>query len=46
MRQPSNCNLCPRLCSMKRSEKRGTCLIGSDAVVNTIAPHFREEPCL
>lgn len=42
----SNCNLCPRLCSVNRFEKRGTCLIGADVVVNTIAPHFGEEPCI
>ncbi|KAF2764923.1 pyruvate formate lyase activating enzyme [Teratosphaeria nubilosa] len=42
----SNCNLCPRLCSVNRFKKRGTCLIGADVVVNTIAPHFGEEPCL
>ena len=42
----SNCNLCPRLCSVNRFEKRGTCLIGADVVVNTIAPHFGEEPCV
>ncbi|EMC91621.1 hypothetical protein BAUCODRAFT_299337 [Baudoinia panamericana UAMH 10762] len=41
-----NCNLCPRLCSVNRYEKRGTCLIGADVVVNTVAPHFGEEPCL
>nr|POE72191.1 uncharacterized protein CFP56_12067 [Quercus suber] len=42
----SNCNLCPRLCGVNRFERRGTCLIGSDVVVNTIAPHFGEEPSL
>lgn len=42
----SNCNLCPRLCGVNRFERRGTCLIGADVVVNTIAPHFGEEPCL
>lgn len=41
-----NCNLCPRLCSVNRYEKTGACLIGSDVVVNTVAPHFGEEPCL
>lgn len=41
-----NCNLCPRLCGVNRFEKRGTCLIGADVVVNTIAPHFGEEPCI
>lgn len=41
-----NCNLCPRLCGVNRFERRGTCLIGSDVVVNTVAPHFGEEPCL
>ncbi|KAK4986920.1 hypothetical protein LTR66_003819 [Elasticomyces elasticus] len=41
-----NCNLCPRLCGVNRFEKTGTCLIGADVVVNTIAPHFGEEPCL
>ncbi|PIA89634.1 hypothetical protein CB0940_07250 [Cercospora beticola] len=40
------CNLCPRLCGVNRFEKRGTCLVGSDVVVNTIAPHFAEEPCI
>ncbi|KAI5362820.1 hypothetical protein Slin15195_G102010 [Septoria linicola] len=40
------CNLCPRLCGVNRFETRGTCLIGSDVVVNTIAPHFAEEPCI
>jgi putative pyruvate formate lyase activating enzyme len=42
----SNCNLCPRLCGVNRFEKTGTCLIGADVVVNTVAPHFGEEPCL
>ena len=41
-----NCNLCPRLCGVNRFEKTGTCLIGADVKVNTIAPHFGEEPCL
>ncbi|KAF2164902.1 hypothetical protein M409DRAFT_24805 [Zasmidium cellare ATCC 36951] len=40
------CNLCPRLCGVNRFEKRGTCLIGADVVVNTVAPHFGEEPCI
>lgn len=31
-----NCNLCPRLCGVNRFERRGTCLIGADVVVNTI----------
>lgn len=42
----SACNLCPRLCNVNRFEKRGTCLIGADVVVNTIAPHFGEEPSI
>ncbi|KAL1587388.1 hypothetical protein WHR41_03931 [Cladosporium halotolerans] len=42
----SNCNLCPRLCGVNRFEKTGTCLVGADVVVNTVAPHFGEEPCL
>lgn len=42
----SNCNLCPRLCGVNRFKKTGTCLVGADGVVNTIAPHFGEEPCL
>jgi putative pyruvate formate lyase activating enzyme len=42
-----NCNLCPRLCGVNRYEKTGVCLIGAETVkVNTIAPHFGEEPCL
>jgi putative pyruvate formate lyase activating enzyme len=42
-----NCNLCPRLCGVNRYEKTGTCLIGAETVkVNTIAPHFGEEPCI
>ncbi|GAB7343244.1 hypothetical protein MBLNU457_1302t1 [Dothideomycetes sp. NU457] len=40
----SNCNLCPRFCGVNRYEKTGTCLVGSDVVVNTVAPHFGEEP--
>ncbi|KAF2227102.1 hypothetical protein BDZ85DRAFT_212480 [Elsinoe ampelina] len=40
----SKCNLCPRKCNVNRFETRGYCLIGSDATVNTIAPHFGEEP--
>lgn len=41
------CNLCPRLCGVNRYEKTGVCLIGAEKVkVNTIAPHFGEEPCL
>ena len=40
----SNCNLCPRLCSVNRFQTTGTCLIGADVTVNTIAPHFGEEP--
>ena len=40
-----NCNLCPRLCGVNRYERTGTCLIGAETVkVNTIAPHFGEEP--
>ena len=41
-----NCNLCPRLCGVNRYERTGTCLVGADVVVNTIAPHFGEEPCI
>jgi hypothetical protein len=41
-----NCNLCPRLRGVDRFERRGHCLIGRDVTVNTIAPHFGEEPCL
>ncbi|KAF2838917.1 hypothetical protein M501DRAFT_1004756, partial [Patellaria atrata CBS 101060] len=42
-----NCNLCPRLCGVNRYEKTGVCLIGAETVkVNTIAPHFGEEPCI
>jgi len=41
-----NCNLCPRLCGVNRFEKTGVCLIGADVKVNTIAPHFGEEPCI
>ncbi|KAF1841249.1 uncharacterized protein K460DRAFT_399072 [Cucurbitaria berberidis CBS 394.84] len=40
------CNLCPRLCGVNRYEETGVCLIGAGTVkVNTIAPHFGEEPC-
>ncbi|KAH6614321.1 hypothetical protein C7974DRAFT_74175 [Boeremia exigua] len=43
----NNCNLCPRLCGVNRYEKTGVCLIGAEKVtVNTVAPHFGEEPCL
>ncbi|KAH8728565.1 pyruvate formate lyase activating enzyme [Phaeosphaeriaceae sp. PMI808] len=41
------CNLCPRMCGVDRYEKTGVCLIGAETVkVNTIAPHFGEEPCI
>ncbi|KAH9881794.1 hypothetical protein J1614_000965 [Plenodomus biglobosus] len=41
-----NCNLCPRRCGVNRYEKTGVCLIGAETVkVDTIAPHFGEEPC-
>ena len=40
-----HCNLCPRLCGVNRYERAGACLIGAETVkVNTIAPHFGEEP--
>ena len=40
-----HCNLCPRLCGVNRYERVGACLIGAGSVtVNTIAPHFGEEP--
>ena len=42
-----NCNLCPRLCSVNRYEKTGTCLVSASEVpVATIGPHFGEEPCI
>ncbi|KAI1324984.1 hypothetical protein F5Y16DRAFT_411688 [Xylariaceae sp. FL0255] len=41
-----NCNLCPRLCGVNRYETTGMCLIGENVKVNTIAPHFGEEPCI
>ncbi|KAK3306557.1 uncharacterized protein B0T15DRAFT_393187 [Chaetomium strumarium] len=41
-----NCNLCPRLCGVNRYETTGMCLIGHNVKVNTIAPHFGEEPCI
>lgn len=40
------CNLCPRRCDVDRFTRRGTCLVGADVVVSTIAPHFGEEPCI
>ncbi|KAF2845493.1 hypothetical protein T440DRAFT_407943 [Plenodomus tracheiphilus IPT5] len=41
-----NCNLCPRRCGVNRYERTGVCLIGAETVkVDTIAPHFGEEPC-
>jgi len=40
------CNLCPRRCDIDRFTRRGTCLVGADVVVSTIAPHFGEEPCI
>ena len=41
-----NCNLCPRRCGVNRYETTGLCLVGTTAKVNTVAPHFGEEPCL
>ncbi|KAG5975637.1 hypothetical protein E4U58_000420 [Claviceps cyperi] len=40
------CNLCPRLCGVKRFETTGMCLIGDKVKVNVVAPHFGEEPCI
>lgn len=37
-----DCNLCPRLCGVNRYETTGVCLIGTEAKVNVIAPHFGE----
>lgn len=37
-----NCNLCPRMCGVNRYETTGMCLIGENAKVNVIAPHFGE----
>ncbi|KAK3988518.1 hypothetical protein QBC44DRAFT_101070 [Cladorrhinum sp. PSN332] len=43
----ANCNLCPRLCGVNRYQTNGLCLTGATHVtVNTIAPHFGEEPCI
>ncbi|KAK4165271.1 hypothetical protein QBC43DRAFT_316425 [Cladorrhinum sp. PSN259] len=43
----SNCNLCPRLCGVNRYQTTGLCLTGATHItVNTIAPHFGEEPCI
>lgn len=42
-----NCNLCPRKCSVNRSQTTGFCLVPAATVkVSTIAPHFGEEACL
>lgn len=40
------CNLCPRRCGVDRYQTTGTCLVGADTIVNVIAPHFGEEPCV
>ncbi len=41
-----NCNLCPRLCGVNRYKTTGMCLIGENAKVNVIAPHFGEGVCV
>lgn len=38
------CNLCPRKCSIDRSQSLGFCGAGDDISVARIAPHFFEEP--
>ncbi|PRP82909.1 putative pyruvate formate lyase activating enzyme [Planoprotostelium fungivorum] len=38
-----DCRMCPRNCGVNRHEKKGQCMIGSDVVVDVVAPHFGEE---
>ncbi len=43
----SPCRVCPRLCSVDRSQdERGLCRIGRRAMVASHFPHFGEEDCL
>lgn len=32
------------MCGVNRFERTGTCLVGADVVVDSVAPHFGEEP--
>ena len=41
------CVVCPRLCKVdRRTDVKGLCAIGRDAVVASYFPHFGEEDCL
>ena len=38
------CELCPRMCGVDRSEKKGYCKVGSEIIVARAAKHMWEEP--
>lgn len=42
------CNLCPRECGARRTERGGSgyCGMGALPVVARVAPHYGEEPCI
>ena len=40
------CTICPRKCSVDRSEKHGFCGVGENFVVARAAKHMWEEPCI
>ena len=42
----SSCRLCPRECGINRTEKKGTCRVGSTLQVSRAALHMWEEPCI
>lgn len=42
----SHCRLCPRKCSIDRTQARGICRAGEKMKITRAALHFWEEPCL
>lgn len=38
------CELCPRMCGVDRSEKKGYCKVGNEIIVARAAKHMWEEP--
>lgn len=40
------CGLCPRMCGVDRSEKRGFCGMGEEITAAKAMLHFWEEPCV
>ena len=41
-----NCTLCPRLCTVDRTTKKGSCMAPDDISIARAALHMWEEPCI